>query len=108
MFNILKQDLSIRYIIKLVVERSRDFNLYNMYRKVKSSFALIVYSLIILVEFTMAQQNTQKPRCRDVGISPGILQPGKLNAISDVVDVTHKAGISLKVVKSVPMGVVKG
>ena len=28
--------------------------------------------------------------------------------VSDVVDVTHRAGISLKVVKSVPMGVVKG
>ncbi|MFC2024928.1 RtcB family protein [Chloroflexota bacterium] len=28
--------------------------------------------------------------------------------VSEVVDVTHKAGISLKVVKSVPMGVVKG
>ncbi len=28
--------------------------------------------------------------------------------VSDVVDVTHKAGISLKVVKSVPMGVIKG
>ena len=28
--------------------------------------------------------------------------------VSDVVDVTHKAGISLKVVRSVPMGVVKG
>ncbi|MDD5039385.1 MAG: RtcB family protein, partial [Dehalococcoidales bacterium] len=28
--------------------------------------------------------------------------------VADVVDVTHKAGISLKVVKSIPMGVVKG
>ncbi len=28
--------------------------------------------------------------------------------VSDVVEVTHKAGISLKVVKSVPMGVIKG
>ncbi|MFC2056052.1 RtcB family protein [Chloroflexota bacterium] len=28
--------------------------------------------------------------------------------VSDVVDVTHKAGISLKVIKSVPMGVIKG
>ncbi|MFC2048113.1 RtcB family protein [Chloroflexota bacterium] len=28
--------------------------------------------------------------------------------VSEVVDVTHKAGISLKVVKSVPMGIVKG
>ena len=28
--------------------------------------------------------------------------------VSEVVDVTHKAGISLKVVRSVPMGVVKG
>jgi tRNA-splicing ligase RtcB len=28
--------------------------------------------------------------------------------VSEVVDVTHKAGISLKVVKSVPMGVIKG
>ncbi len=28
--------------------------------------------------------------------------------VADVVDVTHKAGISLKVVRSVPMGVIKG
>jgi tRNA-splicing ligase RtcB len=28
--------------------------------------------------------------------------------VADVVDVTHKAGISRKVVKSVPMGVIKG
>ncbi len=28
--------------------------------------------------------------------------------VSDVVDVTHRAGISLKVVRSVPMGVIKG
>jgi len=28
--------------------------------------------------------------------------------VSDVVEITHKAGISLKVIKSVPMGVVKG
>jgi tRNA-splicing ligase RtcB len=28
--------------------------------------------------------------------------------VSDVVDVTHKAGIALKVLKSIPMGVVKG
>jgi len=28
--------------------------------------------------------------------------------VSDVVDVTHKAGISLKVVKTIPMGVIKG
>ena len=28
--------------------------------------------------------------------------------VSEVVEVTHQAGISLKVVRSVPMGVVKG
>lgn len=34
--------------------------------------------------------------------------PQAYKDVSDVVDVTHKAGISLKVMKSVPMGVVKG
>jgi tRNA-splicing ligase RtcB len=28
--------------------------------------------------------------------------------VSDVVDITHRAGISLKVIKSVPIGVTKG
>ena len=34
--------------------------------------------------------------------------PEAYKDVSDVVDVTHNAGISLKVVKSVPMGVIKG
>jgi tRNA-splicing ligase RtcB len=34
--------------------------------------------------------------------------PEAYKDVSEVVDITHKAGISLKVVKSVPMGVVKG
>jgi len=34
--------------------------------------------------------------------------PEAYKDVSDVVDVTHKAGISLKVVRSVPMGVIKG
>jgi len=34
--------------------------------------------------------------------------PQAYKDVSEVVDVTHKAGISLKVMKSVPMGVVKG
>jgi tRNA-splicing ligase RtcB len=34
--------------------------------------------------------------------------PEAYKDVSDVIDVTHRAGISLKAVKSIPMGVIKG
>ena len=40
--------------------------------------------LAILLAMTFAQQPDARPRARDLGIAPGVMQPGALNAITDV------------------------
>ena len=44
---------------------------------------LVVMSAVLGLGFGLAQQN-ERPRVRDVGINPGVLGPGPLNAITDV------------------------
>ncbi|TDI75135.1 MAG: S58 family peptidase, partial [Bacteroidetes bacterium] len=36
----------------------------------------------------MAWQSVEKPRVRDLGLHPGVLETGPLNAITDVAGVT--------------------
>jgi D-aminopeptidase len=49
--------------------------------------ALIVLLVLLLVSFPVfADENTQ-PHVRDLGIAPGVFQPGPLNAITDVAGV---------------------
>jgi len=38
----------------------------------------------LLASYTIAAQAQQRPRARDLGVAPGILSPGPLNAITDV------------------------
>lgn len=40
-----------------------------------------------LFAMTLAQPPTARPRARDLGIAPGVMQPGPLNAITDVAGV---------------------
>ena len=44
---------------------------------------VVVMSAVLGLGFGLAQQN-ERPRVRDVGINPGVLGPGPLNAITDV------------------------
>jgi len=44
-------------------------------------------SIIVNVIVTEALAQTDQPRARDLGIAPGIFQPGQYNAITDVADV---------------------
>ena len=52
----------------------------------------IFYILTFIIVSHMLSSQDQRPRSRDLGIKPGILTPGKLNAIADVkgVKVGHK------------------
>ena len=43
--------------------------------------------LATLLAMTFAQQPAARPRARDLGIAPGVMQPGALNAITDVTGV---------------------
>src|SRR3954453_15528276 len=44
-------------------------------------------TLASLIAMSIAVQQPPRPRARDLGITPGALKPGPLNAISDVKDV---------------------
>ena len=46
-----------------------------------------VISLVLLCCLPCSAQETERPRVRDLGIEPGVLEPGKLNAITDVAGV---------------------
>src|SRR4029450_8223151 len=43
--------------------------------------------LLMLLTMTMIPQPSTRPRARDLGIAPGVMQPGPLNAITDVAGV---------------------
>ena len=45
---------------------------------------LIVLSLLLLIPCTSTTLADERPRIRDLGVSPGILPPGRHNAITDV------------------------
>ena len=46
--------------------------------------ALTAVSLVLLPSLSTAQAPETRPRARDIGLAPGILRPGTLNAITDV------------------------
>jgi len=50
-----------------------------MYSKIKGCLCIV-----LLTVCSAGGQNNVRPRAREVGIAPGILSPGKLNAITDV------------------------
>jgi len=50
-------------------------------------FCCMLFGLILAVNLLLAQTESSRPRCRDLGIKPGILSPGTYNAITDVADV---------------------
>ena len=54
-----------------------------------------VLTLVLTLSFVTTSQSQKRGRVRDFGIKPGILTPGKLNAITDVkgVSVGHKTMI---------------
>ena len=49
---------------------------------IRRTFLLFIVGL--LASYTIAAQAQQRPRARDLGVAPGILSPGPLNAITDV------------------------
>ncbi len=62
---------------------------------------LIITTFIVLFTIGCIQADEQQLRARELGISPGILQPGKLNAITDVTGVkvghyTYNEGKSIR------------
>src|SRR3954451_14366452 len=68
-------------------------------------------TLASLIAISIAVQQPSRPRARDLGITPGALTPGPLNAITDVKDVrgghtTHKKrdSISTGVTAILPHG----
>ena len=48
------------------------------------------FSLIVVIAAAAAQLSAQdaRPRARDIGLAPGVFQPGRLNAITDVAGVS--------------------
>lgn len=45
-------------------------------------------AFVLLAAATLAAQNEPRPRARDIGLAPGVFQPGPLNAITDVAGVS--------------------
>ncbi len=54
---------------------------------VLSSMVLVLATLVLWSPSAAAQSSDSRPRAREVGIAPGILDPGPLNAITDVAGV---------------------
>jgi len=51
-------------------------------------FLLLIGIGLVQVGDTLARQSIEKPRVRDLGLHPGVLETGPLNAITDVAGVT--------------------
>lgn len=45
-------------------------------------------AFVLLAAATLAAQNEPRPRAREIGLAPGVFQPGPLNAITDVAGVS--------------------
>ncbi len=58
-------------------------------------FRIVVAAIGLLWCIPGFAQEPDRPRLRDLGIEPGILQPGPLNAITDVAGVRHGCHVSL-------------
>lgn len=44
--------------------------------------------LLLALANVVVAQNSVRPRARDLGLAPGVFEPGPLNAITDVAGVT--------------------
>ncbi len=53
----------------------------------KPLFRALAIPIIVSLMVTETFAQTERPRARDLGIAPGIFQPGRYNAITDVADV---------------------
>src|ERR1700730_18669332 len=45
---------------------------------------LVGWGVLIVVRCNAAENQDVRPRAREIGIAPGVLRPGPLNAITDV------------------------
>jgi D-aminopeptidase len=52
-----------------------------------SSPSLVLVSLLCVVALSAMSAQSARPRARDIGLAPGVLSPGPLNAITDVAGV---------------------
>jgi D-aminopeptidase len=53
----------------------------------KTLFVAAAVSALLLSSLTIVAQDSARPRARDIGLAPGVFQPGPLNAITDVAGV---------------------
>src|SRR5688572_19827276 len=64
--------------------RFQEFQEFQMFQRFQGvGFALV----LVLCAITVTAQDTARPRARELGIAPGVFQPGSLNAITDVAGV---------------------
>jgi D-aminopeptidase len=47
-----------------------------------------IAAIVIITVASLSAQNEARPRARDIGLAPGVFQPGPLNAITDVAGVS--------------------
>jgi D-aminopeptidase len=53
----------------------------------KTLFVSTIAATLLLTSLTLIAQESIRPRARDIGLAPGVFQPGPLNAITDVAGV---------------------
>ena len=49
--------------------------------------ARLILTVVLAASAAVVSTQTARPRARDIGLAPGVLAPGPLNAITDVGDV---------------------
>lgn len=54
----------------------------------KFARAALVVVMLVPIAFSQPRAPEVRPRARDLGLAPGVFQPGTLNAITDVPEVT--------------------
>ena len=52
-----------------------------------SAHCLVLITILIAAAFVTAEEPTDRPRIRELGVEPGVLPPGPENAITDVAGV---------------------
>lgn len=61
--------------------------MFQRFRKLQKFQGVVVAAVVVLGSAFVAAQDAARPRARDIGIAPGVFQPGPLNAITDVAGV---------------------
>jgi D-aminopeptidase len=56
----------------------------NLQRMAQAATVLAATAVVVLPTLSLAQATETRPRARELGLAPGILRPGPLNAITDV------------------------